>query len=358
MTCNKMAALVNDLVEIIAYYTTPLETINLITIDATVAGRVSYSDRLWKQKLIVERKGLIYDEPVAQRGDWYMTYRVVCRRFSGGKVYFVTASTAAATTHIADDALEVAESNSTDFLILIDNKIIGCAFRGHRKPVAIGELRKSRDIESLTRTSRDGYTLYDTTYGPNYDTVREQCIEYHGSTALMRDGSVISYYEIVAKGIVGITSRFHYSILLSRDSQGSQIKWFETNVSHLITNDILPTYTVPKGGISHERATTGKYLNVYVSGTANIITLSDWVGTSVSGTTDIALSFTSDNAFPETPRIIRAVWGHTTGEVLVLDPAGNIHLYNMNRKHPYKGVVLTGCVELVQIGSHYVYVTV
>lgn len=51
--------LVNDLVEIISYYTTPSVTEDLITIDAGIAKRLMYSQVYWLEKCKVARRGTI-----------------------------------------------------------------------------------------------------------------------------------------------------------------------------------------------------------------------------------------------------------------------------------------------------------
>lgn len=63
--------LVNDLIEVISYYTTPDVTLDLLLLDRTLVNKV-YAGRLWRRKLEVIRRGLVSSDETS----WYHAYRI------------------------------------------------------------------------------------------------------------------------------------------------------------------------------------------------------------------------------------------------------------------------------------------
>lgn len=82
----------NDLVTIIAYYTVPSITLDLVTIDKSIATRSAYTQAisLWKNKVTVELRGMIFEDRVIAAATtltlnrtWYSYYRLVNAREYG-----------------------------------------------------------------------------------------------------------------------------------------------------------------------------------------------------------------------------------------------------------------------------------
>lgn len=80
--------LVNDLIEIIAYYTVPDVTYHLITLGAAIASRHVYNttaESLWCHKVQVERSGLVFNRSVIydQHSSYHLYYRLINKREYG-----------------------------------------------------------------------------------------------------------------------------------------------------------------------------------------------------------------------------------------------------------------------------------
>lgn len=73
--------IVNDLITVIAYYTVPSVTMDLVTL---VNAPLAYSKSLWKNKACVECRGVVFDDDVVARlTTWYTYYRLFNQREYG-----------------------------------------------------------------------------------------------------------------------------------------------------------------------------------------------------------------------------------------------------------------------------------
>lgn len=370
--------LVNDLLEIIGYYAPPFTTMRLVTLDRNIAGRLAYSGsyQLWKQKIRVERKGRILDDEVIGT-KWYIYYRTINRQLDGGRAYFSGGGTG--DVLVAEEVSRISvERPSSNFQIdvLTRDAILVAEYNPHSKAAPLKFSQSSRTnnrtIETLDGVSRSGLKPVEIgrdaipKYGSDFRAPR---IESSKGLSIVRDGRV-SYHSRIASSftsLVEMYSQLQQHIIVNSDGTGAAIPWDSDDYSILrfapiegVTTapQMLPVSTNPKGGPEKEGRGNISYLNVYPVGTANVITATSWVGHPVDSD-HLELNFDSHNRFAATPYVVRAVWGSKSGEVLVLDPDGRIHLYNLKLKTEYRGVVdLPLCCDLVQVGSRYAYVTV
>lgn len=155
-------SLPGDLLERIAIFTPPFATMKIITLDRNTAARFGYSPGpgLWKRKVQLERKGLVFDDSLVSPGGWYLYYRVINTRLEGGRAYLMRKSKP--DTLIDSEVIECATNPLGNTVVtLTPSRARTSKWVKKRRTPDLSECVRARELENLGGLSRDGYRPTD-----------------------------------------------------------------------------------------------------------------------------------------------------------------------------------------------------
>lgn len=344
-----------DLIEVIATCTPAFSTLKLVTLDEGLAGRLGYPGGLWKKKVTVEQKGLVFDDSVIGPTGWYIYYRIMNQRLEGGKLFVMSGQFTS--TMVAGDVIGCLATPLGDYIAIL------CPGRYHTIRYKFGqsislETHESKLAEQLCGFDRTGRRILRYC-GPGFEgwsDFPEECVQYDGCYSLARSGEIFG--TTAQRPATGIKRKVHIlsgpvidGVFVSRSGTAETRRGIGCRFPR------LPLRLVPKWDVFP----AAPQLYVDCTGTVGVIDQEDWMFQEVQASQGIwnpgLITPKVDDRyrFPEVPIVIRAIWGSEPGDILLLSPDGKVHLYNGT----YRGTLdIPLCCDLQQIRGHPVYVTV